>query len=609
MRDNYGYFEGEQLGRWSDLRLWLRILSLAKPYWLGALGAVLLSAAVVACGLALPSVLRQAVDNCILNQAIPTDARLAGLSRLALFFAGLMAAEFAANFLQVLVLEWTGQHTMHRMRRMLFGHLLRLDLAFFHRHPTGRLVTRLTNDVQNMHEMFTSVVVTLFNDAIKMAAILAILFWMDWRLTLCLCLLLPLMTGQTLWFSRLARDAFRLIRSQLSKINAFLQENLSGMTIIQLFGQEGRARSLFGTLNQEYTNRALRQIKIFAIFMPMIELLNAMAIATILWYGGSRIMAGELSIGALVAFLAYMRLFFQPMRELSQKYSIVQSALASAERIFQLLDTREMLPMAAAAQRPERVHGAIEFRAVTFGYDPGQPVLSDFSLTVPPGEVLAVVGATGSGKSTVISLLERFYDPGQGAVLLDGIDIRELDPEWLRQRIGLVMQDVLLIPGTIRDNVLLDETMDDQQLLAILEKARLGRLMARLPEGLDTRIGDGGMDLSAGERQLLALARVLARNPRVLVLDEATASVDAESEMLLEEALASTFAGRTSIVIAHRLSTVRRADRILVMEQGRIVEQGSHAELAASNGPYRRLLAIFSGEAGGREPGTAQGPG
>ena len=605
MRDNYGYFEGEQLGRWSDLRLWLRILALAKPYWLGALGAVLLSAAIVGCGLALPHILRLAVDTCILNQSIPTEQRLAELFRLALLFAALMAAEFSANFLQVLVLEWTGQHTMQRMRRMLFDHLLHLDLAFFHRHPTGRLVTRLTNDVQNMHEMFTSVVVTLFNDGIKMTSILAILFWMDWRLTLCLCLLLPLMLGQTLWFSTLARDAFRLIRSQLSKINAFLQENLSGMAVIQLFGQEERVRGLFRTLNQEYTARALRQIRIFAVFMPMIELINAMAIATILWYGGSRVMGGKLSIGALVAFLAYMRLFFQPMRELSQKYSIVQSALASAERIFQLLDTREMLPVAASPKRPEAVRGAIEFRGVRFGYAPDQPVLADFSLSVKPGEVLAVVGATGSGKSTVISLLERFYDPDDGAVLLDGIDLRELDPEWLREQIGLVMQDVLIIPATIRDNVLLDARLDDQQLLAILGQARLGRLMARLPEGLDTRIGDGGMDLSAGERQLLALARVLARNPRVLVLDEATASVDAESEMLLEEAITTTFSGRTSIVIAHRLSTVRRADRILVMEKGRIVEQGSHAELARQDGPYRHLLEIFNGEGKAREPGIA----
>jgi ATP-binding cassette subfamily B protein len=293
-----------------------------------------------------------------------------------------------------------------------------------------------------------------------------------------------------------------------------------------------------------------------------------------------------------------MRLFFQPMRELSQKYSIVQSALASAERIFQLLDTKATLPLPPSPLRPASSKGEIEFREVSFGYEPARPVLEHFSLKIPPGQTLAIVGATGSGKTTIINLLERFYDPDAGEILLDGIDLRALDPDWLRRQVGLVMQDVFLLPGTIRDNVLLEVEKTDEALWEILDKAQLGRLVRQLPEGLATRVGEGGMDLSAGQRQLLAFARVLAREPRILVLDEATASVDPESEKLTEQAIAATFAGRTNIVIAHRLSTIRRADHIMVMAEGRIIEQGSHAELAVANGAYRRVLTIFGADSG-----------
>jgi ATP-binding cassette subfamily B protein len=590
VRDNYGYFEEDHLGRFGDLSLWRRIIFLGRPYWLGALLAVLLSFVVVGCGLSLPYLIRVAVDDFILNTGPAADIRLEGLKRLALAFCGLMAFEFFGNFVQVLILEWTGQNIMHRMRQMMFVHLLRLDLKFFHRNPAGRLVTRLTNDIQNMHEMFTSVIVTLFNDGVKLLGILGILFWMNWRLALGICLLLPLMVGNTLWFSRLARDASRQIRTHLAQINSFLQESLSGVSLIQLFLRERSSQAQFSQLNQAFFAKALYQIKVFAVFMPLIELMSALTIGTILWYGGSQIMAGKITIGMLVAFLSYMRLFFQPMRELSQKYSLVQSALASAERIFQLLDSKETLPLAPSPLRPAFGKGEIEFNEVRFGYVPGHPVLDHFSLRIPPGQTLAIVGATGSGKTTIINLLERFYDPEAGEIFLDGIDLRALDPDWLRRQVGLVMQDVLLIPGTIRDNILLDREKTDEILWDILEKTQLARFVRQLPEGLATRVGEGGMDLSAGQRQLLAFARVLAKEPRILVLDEATASVDPESEMLTEQAISATFAGRTNIVIAHRLSTIRRANYILVMAQGKIIEQGTHAQLAVANGAYRRLL-------------------
>ena len=599
MRDNYGYFEEDQLGKFGDLSLWRRIVFLGRPYWLGALLAVLLSFVVVACGLSLPYLIRLAVDDFILNTGAGAEVRLAGLKHLALLFCALMAFEFFGNFVQVLILEWTGQRIMHRMRQMMFVHLLHLDLKFFHRNPVGRLVTRLTNDIQNMHEMFTSVIVTLFNDGVKILGILGILFWMNWRLALGLCLLLPLMVGNTLWFSRLARDAFRQIRTHLAKINSFLQESLSGVALIQLFLRERSSQAEFSRLNQSFFEKALYQIKVFAVFMPLIELMNAITIGAILWYGGSQIMAGEMSIGMLVAFLSYMRLFFQPMRELSQKYSIVQSALASAERIFQLLDTRETLPLASSPLRPASGKGEIEFSKVSFGYEPEHLVLNNFSLKIPAGRTLAIVGATGSGKTTIINLLERFYDPEAGQIFLDGIDLRNLDPDWLRRQVGLVMQDVFLLPGSIRDNVLLDVEKTDEALWHIFKKKQVTRVFPHRPEGLGSPLGDGGMEPSAGQRQLLAFARVLAREPRILVLDEATASVDPESEMLTEQAIAATFAGRTNIVIAHRLSTIRRADHILVMAGGRIIEQGTHAELAVADGAYRRLLTIFSAGSGG----------
>ena len=598
MRDNYGYFEEDQLGKFGDLGLWRRIVFLGRPYWLGALLSVLLSFLVVGCGLSLPYLIRLAVDDFILNPGLAVEVRLEGLTRLSLAFGGLMVLEFSGNFVQVLLLEWTGQRIMHRMRQMMFVHLLHLELNFFQRNPTGRLVTRLTNDIQNMHEMFTSVIVTLFNDGVKLLGILGILFWMNWRLALGICLLLPLMVGNTLWFSRLARDAFRQIRTHLSQINSFLQESLSGVALIQLFLRERSTQAQFSQLNQAFFGKALYQIRVFAVFMPLIELMSAVTIGTILWYGGSQVMAGKMSLGMLVAFLSYMRLFFQPMRELSQKYSIVQSALASAERIFQLLDSREALPLASSSLRPASGKGEIEFRQVSFGYEPGRPVLEHFSLRIPAGQTLAIVGATGSGKTTLINLLERFYDPDEGQILLDGLDLRSLDPDWLRRQVGLVMQDVFLLPGSIRDNVLLDVEKTDEEVWEILAQAQMSRFVRQLPEGLATRVGEGGMDLSAGQRQLLAFARVLAREPRILVLDEATASVDSESEALTEQAIAATFAGRTNIVIAHRLSTIRRADHILVMAGGRIIEQGSHAELALANGAYRRLLTIFNFRAG-----------
>jgi ATP-binding cassette, subfamily B, multidrug efflux pump len=587
--------DDDQFGHIGDIGLWRRIYGFIRPYRSRVVLAIGLSLIISATALLIPYLIRIAIDRYIINESLTMDGRLVGLAAVAGFLFLTMILGFAANYFQVTVLEWTGQHIMHAVRQRLFNHVLHLHLGFFHANPLGRLVTRLTNDIQNMHEMFTSVIVTLFNELLKLLAILGILLWMSWRLTLWLNLIIPILVIISIGFSRLARDAFRQIRTTLAAINAYLQETLSGMVVIQLFLREKDAQQRFTRLNSDYTAKTLYQIKVFGIFMPLIEVLNAAALALIIWYGGGEMLRQQMSLGVLVAFISYMRLFFQPLRELAQQYSVVQSAMASAERIFHLLETENTLPRPAAPISPASLTGRIEFRSVTFGYDSDHPVIHDLTFTVAPGETIAVVGATGAGKTTLINLLERFYDPDQGEVRLDGVDLRALDPHWLREQIGLVMQEVFLIPATIRENILLDGDLPDEDLHRITTASQLASVIRNLPQGLDTQIGEGGTDLSAGQKQLLAFARVLVRNPRILVLDEATANVDSETEMFIEQAIQAALAGRTSIVIAHRLSTIRRADRIIVLDQGRVVEEGTHEALMEQGGLYFHLQSLQNG--------------
>ncbi|MBU0676279.1 MAG: ABC transporter ATP-binding protein/permease [Proteobacteria bacterium] len=592
MHHGFGYFEEDRLKKSGDLTLWRRILTYIGPHWREVAGAIIFSLIITGCSLALPHLVRLAVDDFIINPELTKPVRLAGVSHLAIIFLILVAGGFLANFCQVVILEWTGQRVMHRMRQDLFRHMLSLDSRFFNTNPVGKLVTRLTNDIQNMHEMFTSIIVTLCNDLVRVVVILIVLALMNWRLALLMLLLVPVIVLNTLLFSRLARLAFREIRTQLARLNSFLQEALSGLSVIQTCNREADTRQRFADLNQAYTERTLYQIKIFGIFMPMLELLSATAIALIIWYGGGQIIQGQMTLGVLIAFLSYMRLFFQPLRELSQKYSIVQSSLASAERIFQLIDTQNSLPRSPAPISAARLAGRIEFRNVTFGYQPDHPVIKDLDFQVAPGETVAIVGATGAGKSTIINLLERFYDPDQGMVLVDGVDLRRYRLKTIRDQMGLVMQDVMILPDTLRKNICLDRDLSEVTLREIIKAAQLERFVNSLEAGVHTRLGDGGNELSAGQRQLLSLARVLARNPRILILDEATSNIDTETEMLIEKAMAATLANRTSVVIAHRLSTIRRADRILVMDQGRIVEVGDHQSLLAGNGIYHHLQML-----------------
>ncbi len=591
---NFGYSEDGQAGSIGDARLWRRILVYCSGHWAGLVGAVVLALVVTAATLGLPRLMQLGIDHYIVTDTLTHSQRIAGLGRVALQYGLLVGVVFLATFCQVVVLEWIGQSIMHRLRQHLFAHLLTLDLAYFHNQPAGRLVTRLTNDIQNMHEMFTSVMVTLCNDGLKLVGIFCFLAMMNVRLALVMAIFVPLALVSTIVFSRFARATFRAIRSQMAKINAFLAESLAGVGVIQVFGSQERCRWVYSELTREYLLRSFGQIRIFGAFMPLTELMASAAIALLIWYGGGEVIRRQLTIGELAAFLAYMRLFFQPLRELSQKYSIVQSAMASAERIFQTLDTRSVMTLLepVPTSAPVAANAYIEFRQVRFGYEPDQPVLKGIDLTIAPGETVALVGSTGAGKSTLISLLVRFYDPEQGSVLIDGQDIRQLPLQTLRQRVGLIMQDIFIMPDTIRANIVLDQAADEARLADLLHQTGIQSFIDRLPDGLETVIGEGALNLSQGEKQLLSFVRALYRNPAILVLDEATASIDTESENMLEQAIAAGFSDRTSLVIAHRLSTIRRVDRIVVMDQGRIVEQGSHEELMERESLYRRLVEM-----------------
>jgi ATP-binding cassette subfamily B protein len=589
---DYGYSEKGQQGSLGDFHLWKRILQFTAPYWIGVAFAVLISGLITWATLTLPYLVQTAIDNYITAVTLSTEERLAGLAATAIKYGLLIVGVFLASFCQILILEWVGQSVMHTVRQHLFLHFLQLDLRFFNSNPIGRLVTRLTNDIQNMNEMFTSVIVTLFNDFLRLLGILVILFWMNPRLASLMALFIPLALLVTVLFARLARERFRAIRSQLARLNSFLSETLSGIAILQLFGRQESSRETFENLSEGFLQRTLSQIKLFGLFMPLTEFMSSAAIAIILWYGGGEVLQKRLTLGELVAFISYMRLFFQPLRELAQQYSIVQSAMASAERIFQLLDTKSDIRQLPQPVRLQKVTGKLEFNHLHFGYDPGNPILHDVSLALYPGQTVALVGTTGSGKTTLVNLLLRFYDPQEGSIRIDNRDIATLDLKELRTIVGVILQDVFILQDTLLANIVMNTGSSREKIQAILDQTGMNRFVDKLPSGLDTVIGEGGLELSTGEKQLLSFARVLCRNPSILILDEATAAIDTESENILEQAIADSFKGRTSLVIAHRLSTIRRADHIVVMAHGKIVEQGSHEELLSLDGHYALLVAM-----------------
>jgi len=518
------------------------------------------------------------------------EGDLRGLGLIGAVLIALLFISFGLGYLQYFLLELTGQNMMQDIRLQLFRRMQSQALSFFDRNPVGRLVTRATNDIENLNEMFKSVFITIFKDIFILMGILGVLFYLNWRLALVSFIILPFIFGLTLLFSSLARDAFRELREKVAKMNAFMHERLSGMRIIQLFCREEFQMKNFSKINHENYLAGMRQIRVFAVFMPIMELFSAFAVALIIWHGGGKVIGEQLTLGSLVAFISYIQMFFKPIRDISEKYNIMQSAMASTERIIEFMDHKELIPDPDHPEKPSHVEGHLDFKDVSFAYEKDHPVLHDVSFQVKPGETVAIVGATGVGKTTAVNLIERFYDPDKGNISLDGLDIRKWAKSELRSRIGLVMQDVFIFGGTLMDNISLgQDEISTEAVEQAVRQANAHRFIQRLPGGLYQEISEGGSTLSAGERQLLSFARALAFDPEVLILDEATSSVDPETERLIQEAISRITKKRTTLVVAHRLSTIRQADRILVMHHGRICEQGTHEELMGLGGIYYKL--------------------
>lgn len=527
---------------------------------------------------------------------------LRGVLGIALLVVLILMVHFGLNFFQVYTMEIAGQRMMHDLRMKVFSHLQGLSISFFDKNPVGRLVTRLTNDIQNVHEMFTSVLINLFRDVLLLIGIIFILLHLNPELAFVSYSLLPLIFITTLVFSRRARDVFREIRSRVAQMNSFLQESLSGMRVVQLFRREEENARRFQRINRGHYLANMNQIKIYALFVPLIEILSSGAIGLLLWYGGGRVLQEAITLGVLVAFLSYIRMFFQPIRDLSEKYNILQSAMASLERIFSLLDRDEKAPVPLSPKK-DRIRGEIEFRNVSFSYGGAEKVLTDVSFSVKEGERVAIVGATGAGKTSLLNLLERFYEVEEGSILVDGIDIRQWDLSRLRSQIGLVMQDTFLFAGDIAENIRLGENDgDDGKVRAAAQAVNAERFILQWPSGYRTKVGEGGKVLSAGEKQLLAFARALSIDPKILILDEATSHVDPETERLAHEGMVRLLRGRTGIIIAHRLSTIRHVDRIIVLHKGSVREMGTHQELMAKRGLYFRLFQLQYGKKDEGEP-------
>jgi ATP-binding cassette subfamily B protein len=581
--------EEEVLGKAYDAKLIGRLWRYVRPHGGLVSLSLLLMLAVGAVQLVQPYLIKLAIDDHI------STRRLDGLGILALLFLAALAGEFALRFGQLYVLERTGQNVVLDMRSELFAHVQRLDSAFFDRNPVGRVMTRLTTDVEALNEAFTSGLIVILADSVKLLGIVAILLWMDWRLALVTFAILPPTLALTWFFRTRVRRAYREVRRMVANLNAFLQENVSGMRVVQLFSREKPSMRRFESVNREHRDAQLDGVFYSSVFSAAVELLGSLTLAAIVWAGGWGILGGILTFGTLVAFIEYSAKFFGPVQELSQRYTIMQSAMAAAERIFTLLDTAPAVTSPAAPKRISgRLRGEIVFESVTFGYRPEEPVLRNVSFRIAPGERVAVVGWTGSGKSTLIRLLVRLYDIWEGRILLDGVDVREYDLRDLRRAIGVVQQDHFLFAGTVAGNISLGDpgvTRDRIEQAAAVVDAE--SFIAGLPGGFDEEVRERGSNFSVGQKQLLSFARAVAFDPAVMVLDEATASVDPETERRIRGALRKILHGRSSIIIAHRLATIHGVNRILVLHHGELTEEGSHEELVRlPRGIYRKLHSL-----------------
>jgi ATP-binding cassette subfamily B protein len=593
------FHEEEILGKAYDARLMRRLLGYLRPHKWYVAGALLALVGDAVTQLAPPYLVKVAIDRYI------AQGELGGINQIALVYLAVLLASFSLEYAQTYMMQMIGQRIMFDMRLQIYTHLQRLDLSFYDRNPVGRLMTRVTTDVDVINDLFTSGVVAAFGDLFMLVGIMVTLVWMDWRLAAIAFSVLPLIFVLAQWFRRNVRESYRKVRLRIARINAFLNEHINGMSTVQLFRREQVNYGRFEFINREHRDANVEQIFFYAVFLPAVEFVAAIATGLILWFGGGFVMAGTLTLGSLVAFILYAGRFFRPISDMSEKFNTLQAAMASSERIFQLLDTEVNVKNPSQSQGDSRtskakVESTVESRAghivfddVSFAYKDDDYVLRNVSFDVKPGERVGIVGATGAGKSTLISLLLRFYDVTSGRILIDGVDIRQMDLGQLRRMFGLVLQDVHLFSGTIAGNIRLgDMSIDGARVREAAKAVHAHRFIESLPGGFDARVAERGSTLSVGQKQLLSFARALAYDPSVLVLDEATSSVDTETELLIRDALHVLMSGRTTLAIAHRLSTIQDMDKILVFHKGRLREQGSHQRLLAMRGIYYKLFQL-----------------
>src|SRR3989339_993874 len=579
--------EDEILGKAYDARLMKRLLKYVKPYKKYVLFAILLNMVVAVLGPIRPYLTKIAVDDHI------TNSNYNGLLAISLLLLGSLALQAVIQYFLTYYTQYLGQKTIFDLRMQIFRHVQNLALKFFDKTPIGRLVTRTTNDVESLNELFSSGIVMVFSDVFIIIWILVFMFFMDIPLTLVTLSVLPVLIYGTFLFRKKVRDSYRDVRFHLARLNSYMQEHITGMNIVQIFSKQKDELNRFSKINNDYRDANIKSILYYAVFYPTVEFLSSIAIGLIIWYGGGEIMQKTLTIGVLFAFIQYTEMFFRPIRDLSEKYNIMQTAMASSERIFKLLDNKTFVKNPENPVKLERIKGEIEFRNVWFAYNDENYVLKDISFKINPGETVAIVGHTGAGKTSIINILTRFYDINRGTILIDGNDISRIDKKELRKYISIVLQDVFLFSGTIKTNINMNN--DGIEYDKIIESSKFvgaDRLIKTLPAQYDEIVKERGATLSVGQKQLISFARALAYDPKILVLDEATSSVDTETEILIQKAIENLLVGRTAIVIAHRLSTIQTADKIIVLHKGEIRETGNHQELLTKRGIYYKLYQL-----------------
>ena len=570
-----------------DWHLMKRLLVYLRPYRWRVIAALILLLGSAGLSIFTPYLVKVAIDKYITNHD------LAGLNWIAVQYLIVLVGSMTLSYLQIYLMQMTGQKIMYDMRVQIFRHVQDRELNFFHKNPVGRIMTRITNDVDVLNELFTSGVVSIFGDLFTLIGIMIAMLFINFKLALVTLSVIPLLFVVTALFRRKARAAYSETRYWLARINAFLQEAISGMSIIQLFGKEQKMFDKFDYTNNKHYRATLKSVKAYAVFYPAVEMIEALAIALLVWYGGNQAIAGFVTFGALIAFVQYTQRFFRPIADLSEKYNILQSAMASSERIFNLLDNQERIQLPQTPRIVEERLREIEFRNVSFHYPNGEPVLKHISFRIAPGEKIAIVGPTGAGKTTVISLILRFYDQYEGTILINGVDLREISEEKLRKDMAVVFQDAFLFSRTVRENIAFDcPDISLAQVQSVATYLLADSFIRQLPNGYDQMLSERGSNLSFGQRQLLTFVRALASDPSIIILDEATSSVDIETEYVIRHALEKLMAGRTGVLIAHRLSTIQHVDRILVILDGEIREQGTHQELLAKKGLYYKLYQL-----------------